>query len=77
MRGYCVYTDEPPGYNVFYLFQLTDHAYDRTPVTRYDADAEVVVDELRALSSVEEAERYLSARHALDAAAVERILEQL
>lgn len=77
MRGYCVYTDEPPGFNVFYLFQVTDHAYDRNPIVRHDSNAQAVLEELRALSSVEETERYLSTRHALDADDIERILERL
>lgn len=52
MRGYCVFADEPPAYNVLCLFQVTDHAYDRDPVVRYDAG--VVLSQLRSLTTVEE-----------------------
>lgn len=77
MRGYCVFTDEPPEYNVFYLFQVTDHAYDRAPVVRYDADAGAVLEELRDLSTVDETAAYLHERDALDAEAVERMLDRI
>lgn len=77
MRGYCVFANEPPGYNVFYLFQITDHAYDRAPVERYDADAGEVLAELRGLDSVAETEAYLREHDAHDAAAVELMLERL
>lgn len=77
MRGYCVFADEPPGYNVFYLFFVTDHAYDRAPAVRYDADAGEVLDELRYLSSIEETEAYLADHDALDADAIETILDRI
>lgn len=75
MRGYCVFADEPPGYDVFYMFQVTDHAYDRRPVARYDEEAGGVLEELRSLGTVEETETYLAKRDALDADAIERVLE--
>lgn len=77
MRGYCVFADEPPRYNVFYLFQVTDHAYDRDPIGTYDADAGTVLDELRSLSTVEETETYLMDRDALDAESIQEILDRL
>jgi len=77
MRGYCVFADEPPGYNVFYLFRVTYHAYDRNPLGRYDADAGEVPDELRRLSTVEETEAYLAEHDALDAEAIEVILDRI
>lgn len=77
MRAYCVFADEPPEYDVFYVFQVTDHAYDRNPVVRYDADAGTVLEELRALETVEETEAYLQERDALDADAVESILDRI
>lgn len=77
MRAYCVFADEPPGYEVFYLFQVTDHAYDRNPVVRYDAAAGAVLEELRGIETVEETEAYLEDRDALDAEAVESILDRI
>ncbi|WP_135826875.1 hypothetical protein [Halorussus ruber] len=77
MRAYCVYADEPPEYNVFYLFQITDHRYDREPVQKYDRDAGEVLAELRGLESVAEAKAYLDRRDAHDATDVRRILDHL
>lgn len=77
MRGYCIYADEPPGYNVFYIFQITDHKYDRNPLHRYDKKAGDVLEELRSLKTVTEVERYLTQRGADDAEAIQRILNQL
>lgn len=77
MRGYCVYADEPPEYNIFYMFQVTDHQYSRNPVMKYDSDAGEVLQELRDLETVEETEAYLEDHDAHDAEAVELMLEQL
>lgn len=77
MRGYCVYADEPPEYNVFYVLQVTDHEYDRTPIRRYDRDAGDVLAELRNLETVAETEQYLDRRDAHDAESVRQILERL
>lgn len=77
MRGYCVFADEPPEYNVFYLFQVTDHRYSRQPVTRYDDDAGEVRQELRDLGTIEETERYLDKHDAMDASAIKQILDRL
>lgn len=77
MRGYCVFAGEPPGFNVFYFFQITDHGYDRQPVSRYDADAGDVLSELRSLETPAEAEAYLKEHDAHDAEAVEQMLERV
>lgn len=77
MRGYCVFADEPPGYNVFYLFQVTNHGYDRNPIARYDADAGEVLDELRRLLALDETEAYLAEHDALDATDLETVLDRL
>ena len=77
MRGYCVYADEPPEYNVFYVFQVTDHAYDRNPLVRYDEKAGEVLEEIRNLETVAETERYLERHDADDAETVRRILDRL
>ena len=77
MRAYCVFADEPPQYDVFFLFQVTDHAYDRTPVVRYDADAGGVLEDLRSLSTVAETEAYLREHDALDADDVATILDRI
>lgn len=77
IRGYCIFADEPPGYNVFYVFQVTEHAYDRNPVARFDADAGEVLDELRRLSTPDEMEANLEEHDALDAEAIGTILARI
>jgi len=77
MRGYCVYADEPPKYNVFYMLQITDHEYDRYPIQRYDRDAGEVLVELRTLETVAETERYLDRHDAHTADDVRRILNRI
>lgn len=77
MRGYCVYADEPPQYNVFYIFQITGHEYGRNPVKRYDEDAGEVLAELRRLETVTGTERYLAERDAHDADAIRELLNHL
>lgn len=77
MRGYCVFADEPPEYGVFYVFQVTDHAYSRNPVVKYDAKAGEVLEELRRLSTPEETKAYLEERDALDADPIETILGRI
>lgn len=77
MRGYCIYADEPPSYNVFYIFQITEHKYDRNPLRRYDKKAGDVLEELRSLQTVTETERYLTRHDADDAETIRRILDQL
>lgn len=77
MRAYCVYADELPAYNAFYLFQITDHRYDRTPVQKYDRDAGAVLAELRGLETVAETESYLDRRDAHDANDIQQILDRL
>lgn len=77
MRGYCVFADEPPEYDIFYMFQVTDHAYNRRPVEQYDADAGAVLDELRALTTVEETAAYLQEHDAHDADSIQAIRERI
>lgn len=77
MRGYCIFADEPPGYNVFYVFQVTEHAYDRAPVVRYDGDAGEVLAELRRLSTVGETEAYCEEHDALGVAEIETLLARI
>lgn len=75
MRGYCVYSSEPPSYNVFYMFQITEHEYDREPVRKYDHEAGDVLDELGSLSDETAVERYLEANNAHDSESVETLLD--
>lgn len=77
MRGYCVFADEPPGYNVFYFLQITDHEYDAYPVAKYDRRAESVLESLRALDSHSAVEGYLDDRNALKASDVATLREGL
>lgn len=77
MRAYCVFADEPPAYNVFFVFQVTDHAYERTPIVRYDADTGGILDELRRLSTVAATEAYLREHDALDADEIAKILDRI
>lgn len=77
MRGYCIYADEPPGYNVFYIFQITDHRYGQNPLRQYDEKAGKVLEELRSLENVAETERYLEQHDANDAKTIRQILDQL
>lgn len=77
MRGYCVYADEPPEYNVFYMLQITEHEYERSPVKRHDREAGDVLAELRTLETVAQTERYLNRRDAHDADDIRLILQRL
>lgn len=77
MRGYCVFTDEPPSYDVFYFLAVTDHEYDAYPVAKYDRKAGTVLDELRDLSTADAVEEYLDARNALHAVDVAALLDEL
>ncbi|WP_415087810.1 hypothetical protein [Natronomonas sp.] len=43
-----MFTDELPGYSVFYFLAVTDHDYDAYPVAKYDRKAGTVLAELRA-----------------------------
>jgi alpha-ketoglutarate-dependent taurine dioxygenase len=77
MRGYCVYAEEPPSYNVFYMLEVTAHNYDAYPVAKYDRVAERVTEKLRSLSSVAETEAFLNDHDAMGTDDVERLLDQL
>lgn len=77
MRGYCVFADEPPGYDVFYFLEVTDHDYDAYPVAKYDRRAATVLETIRSLSDESSVEQYLDERGALDADDVEQLLAEL
>ena len=76
MRGYCVFADEPPEYNIFYFLEVTGHDYDAYPVAKYDRKAESVLEKLRALSDIEATEAYLESRDALESDDVETLLNE-
>lgn len=77
MRGYCVFADEPPEYNIFYFLEVTDHDYDAYPVAKYDRKAESVLEKLRTLSNVEATEAYLESQNALESGDVETLLNEI
>jgi len=77
MRGYCVFIDEPEGYNIFYFLEVTDHEYDKYPVAKYDTQAGEVLEKIRCLSSEDEVKEYVDERDGFDAEDVERILEYI
>jgi hypothetical protein len=77
MRGYCVFTDDLPSYNVFFFLAVTDHDYDAYPLAKYDRRAGTVIAELRDLTDKSVVEEYLDGHDALDAEDVEALLEGL
>jgi hypothetical protein len=64
MRGYCVYTDSVPSYNILYIFEITDHKYSKYELSKYDARAGKTLEELDNLSNTEEVEQYLANNNA-------------
>ncbi|SFS42427.1 hypothetical protein [Halostagnicola kamekurae] len=77
MRGYCVFADEPPAYNIFYFLQITDHEYDAYPVAKYDRKAGAIIETLQSLSSEVAVEQYLEEHDALRVDDVERLRSKL
>ena len=77
MRGYCVFSNEVPSYNIFYFLEITDHDYDAYPVAKYDRKAESVLEEMQKLASESRVEDYLRSRNALYTENVNSLLEQL
>ncbi|MDY6774839.1 MAG: hypothetical protein SV253_01925 [Halobacteria archaeon] len=77
MRGYCVFADEPEGYNIFYFLEVTDHEYDKYPVAKYDTKAGDVLERIRSLSGEAEVNEYVEGQDGFDAEDIERILEEI
>lgn len=77
MRGYCVFADEPPGYDFFLFICVTPHEYDRNEVRRYDPRAGELAAEMRSLETEGEAKSYAREMKALDADDVRRVMDEL
>lgn len=77
MRGYCVFSNEVPSYNIFYFLEVTDHDYDAYPVAKYDRKAESVLEEMHRLPDESAVEDYMKSRNALNAEDIDSLLEQL